>query len=81
MEEPSWLADSFDMSAYQKQHLQKQQQEEREDDDEGPDRERHSFSMMASAGRHHPSTEDGVPGHSPDPDHREVHSLCSPACS
>ena len=80
MEEPSWLADSFDMSAYQKQHLQKQQQEG-EEDDGAPNQERHSFSMMASAGPHTSSTEDGIPGHSPDVNHREVPSPSSPACS
>ncbi|BDA50837.1 probable mitogen-activated protein kinase kinase kinase NPK1 at N-terminal half [Coccomyxa sp. Obi] len=76
VEEPSWLADSFDMSAYQKQHLQKQQQEEG-GIDEAPDQERQSFSMMASAGPHHSPTGDGMSVHSPDPDRRESPELPS----
>ncbi len=70
VEEPSWLADSIDLGAYQRQQGSQQ-----------PDEERHSFNMMShdestnesTDNAHHPTT-NTASQHNPDPDHNEVAS-------
>ena len=69
VEEPSWLADSIDLGAYQRQQGSQQ-----------PDEERHSFNMISHDESPDESTDNvhrrtaAASQHSPDPDHNEVAS-------
>ncbi|EIE26178.1 Pkinase-domain-containing protein [Coccomyxa subellipsoidea C-169] len=67
VEEPSWLADSIDLGAYQRQQGSQQ-----------PDEERHSFNMIShdespaeSTDNAHRPTTNIASHHNPDPDHNE----------
>lgn len=61
VEEPSWLADSIDLSAYQRQQQK------------GPDQAQQSSSMMSHNDESLPaSAAAAASGHSPDSDHNEV---------
>ena len=66
MEEPSWLADSIDLSAYQQEQHAQQPDE--------PDLAQQSFSMMSHNDDSRPTSTAAAAAsaHSPDPDHHEV---------